>query len=311
MSAELALVAADGHALSARLYGNPETARYALVVNSALGIKQIYYAPFARWMGERGACVLTFDYRGNGQSGGRALRRLRATLTDWGRLDFAAAVDHLARAAPGLPIICIAHSIGGQLAALPPGKSRLAGIFAVCSQHGHWRWWSGTRKLRSLWLCHVIVPLTTLVCGYFPGSRFGMADLPAGVAREWARWCRTRGYPRDASGEPTRPGFEAIRGPAAFLSIHDDDLFAPARAVDELCGLYANARRERIHIDPAGAAGRRIGHFGFFLSSPGRRFWPHVEDWLVRHFAGFGNEEKGARMGEFHASLRDVGEAIR
>ena len=47
---------------------------------------------------------------------------------------------------------------------------------------------------------HVLMPLVTLVCGYFPGKRLGwMEDTPKGVALDWARITRCMGPSANAA----------------------------------------------------------------------------------------------------------------
>lgn len=43
-----------------------------VVVPSAMGVTQNFYARFAEWLAERGYLAATFDYRGIGQSAPRA-----------------------------------------------------------------------------------------------------------------------------------------------------------------------------------------------------------------------------------------------
>ncbi len=62
---EVTLTAADGYALGATLYGSGSR---AVLVMSATGVPQSYYAKFAGYLAERGFTVLTFDYRGIGRS---------------------------------------------------------------------------------------------------------------------------------------------------------------------------------------------------------------------------------------------------
>jgi len=271
--------AADGRVVRAFAYGSREGARASVVINSALGVSQEYYALFAESLASRGYYVLTYDYRGNGVRGPQ-LRAIQASLTDWGTLDFAAVVDHAERAAPQLPILCVGHSVGGQLLGLLPNNNRVVAMVAVASQVGYWGYWSGREKWKSWFTFHFAIPLLTLLLGYYPGSRLGACDLPAGVAREWARWCRSAAYIRDAAGKPQRSGFLGYRGRALFISLYDDPLFAPRRAVAALCGYFQNAHREHVHIEPETVKGKSVGHLGFFRKPLGRQLWPMVLDWF-------------------------------
>jgi predicted alpha/beta hydrolase len=49
----------------------------------AMGTTQKYYAAFARWLARQGFLVVTFDYRGTGQSRTGNLREFKADILDW------------------------------------------------------------------------------------------------------------------------------------------------------------------------------------------------------------------------------------
>jgi predicted alpha/beta hydrolase len=119
------------------------------------------------------------------------------------------------------------------------------------------------------------MPVLTSLCGYFPSHRLGLGeDLPAGVAREWARWCRSPAYMDDYLGHA------AFTSPMLALSFADDS-FAPRRAVEALHRQYRAAAIEHRHVAPSDYGATRIGHFGFFKPGiPG--LWKETTDWLAR-----------------------------
>src|SRR3954465_1875769 len=104
---EVALRAADGHAIGATVFGNGP--RAALIM-PATGVPQSYYAKYAAYLAERGFTVLTFDYRGIGRSLSGHVRNVRACMQDWALLDAAAAFAHLGER----KIHVVGHSFGGQ-----------------------------------------------------------------------------------------------------------------------------------------------------------------------------------------------------
>ena len=68
--------AGDGWPLAATLF-RPDDARMAVLVSAGTGFPRGFYGRFARWMAERGAVVLTYDYRGIGGSRPTIWRRCR------------------------------------------------------------------------------------------------------------------------------------------------------------------------------------------------------------------------------------------
>src|SRR5207244_2722634 len=131
---EVTLHAEDGYPLGATLYGSGAR---AVLVMSATGVPQSYYAKFAGYLAERGFSALTFDYRGIGRSRNGDIRKLAARMRDWALLDAAAAFRFFSA-----KILIVGHSFGGQALGLLPDPERIAGALVVGSQSGYWRNWS-------------------------------------------------------------------------------------------------------------------------------------------------------------------------
>jgi predicted alpha/beta hydrolase len=273
---ELILPARDGVALAATLH-EPTTANgAALVLNSGTGIPRQFYGAFAAHLAERGFTVLTYDYRGVGGSPAPS----HATTEQWGALDQAAMIDHLACWRPGAPIGLIGHSFGGQVLGLANNIGCVRAALLVCSQSGHWRHWPpGMRRLRMLALWWLFIPGLTALTGRFPGSWIGTADLPANIARSWARWGRSRHYVCDARGRLLRPHNQKVDFPIRWLSFADDAI-APLTAVEALQSYYPNADIERRHLAPRDLGSAAVGHFGFFRKSMPRAAWDDVAAWF-------------------------------
>ena len=124
-----------------------------------------------------------------------------------------------------------------------------------------------------LYFWHVLVPVATAVCGYFPGKRIGkVGDLPRGVVLQWRRWCMDPRYLVGAEGDAVRVQFEQVRFPVVALSIADDELMTE-RGTHVLVDCYANAPRRVERIAPVDAKVNRIGHFGFFRDQFQSTLW--------------------------------------
>ncbi|NYE35354.1 putative alpha/beta hydrolase [Nocardioides cavernae] len=111
-----------------------------------------------------------------------------------------------------------------------------------------------------------LVPITTRIAGHFPGARLGViGDLPAGVARQWSRWCMSPAYYRvDVPHLHDRTA--EVTAPILAVSLADDELVTP-RSHRELEAWFASAPIERWHLTAAEAGVPRIGHGGFFRPS--------------------------------------------
>ena len=177
----------------------------------------------------------------------------------------------------------IGHSLGGQVLGLADNIGGLAAAVLICAQSGHWRHWPrGRRRLRMLALWWLLIPGLTALTGRFPGSWIGTANLPAGIARSWARWGRSPHYVCDARGQPLRPHNDEVGMPLRWISFTDDPI-APFGAVEALRPYYPKAAIERLHLAPADLGAESVGHFGFFRKSMPRKPWDEIADWLVKN----------------------------
>jgi predicted alpha/beta hydrolase len=279
-SESLHLTAVDGYRLGATFYQPAAPANRMVLVMSATGVPQEYYGKFAAFLAERGFGVLTFDYRGIGRSRHSHVRTVKATMRDWARLDGAAALDFLEKErSSGQKLLVVGHSFGGQSLALLPRFERIAAALVVGSQSGYWRKWP---LLGRAWIwpaTHLVLPSMSPLLGYFPMSRFGLGeDLPAGVAIEWASWCRNPTYLVGALG--VQDDYARFSVPLRAYAV-TDDRFAPPSAVAALLELYPAAKSELRRIAPRDAGVRSIGHFGFFRERFRDSLWREAGDWLL------------------------------
>lgn len=275
------LTTPDGAALVLRTCEPAGPAQGNVVIGGAMGVRQDFYAPFARWLAGQGWRVTTFDYRGSGASRrrGESLRQVRADLFDWAR-DYEAVVDHAHAALPGRPLYLLGHSLGAQLPGLLGNQDKVSGLLSVAAGSGYWRE-NAPRLRRTIWyFWWVLVPLATRLYGYFPGRRLRkVGDLPKGVILQWRRWCLNPRYSVGAEGEAVRRQYAQARFPVLALSIADDELMT-LRGTHSLVSLYENARSEVRRIAPGDLALRRIGHFGAFRSEHEALLWPRLAQWL-------------------------------
>ena len=272
----LTLPGDDGAPLAARFHPADGTPKAAVLIGGAMGVRQDYYAPFAQWLAAQGYAVMSFDYRGMGESRApryeRSLRGFDADLFDWAR-DYDTAIDALRAHVPGVPLVLIGHSLGAQLPGLLRNREHIAGLLSVAAGSGYWRDNAPPLKRIVLYFWHVLVPLATALCGYFPGKRIGkVGDLPRGVILQWRRWCLDPRYHVGAEGDAVRAQFDEVRFPVVALSITDDELMTE-RGTQVLVDCYANAPRRVERIAPADVNAKRIGHFGFFRNQFQSSLW--------------------------------------
>ncbi|WP_411888294.1 alpha/beta fold hydrolase [Hydrocarboniphaga effusa] len=272
----MSMMARDGQKLVGWHYGHPRP-QAAVLICGATGVRQRFYANFATWLASQGYAVLTFDYRGIGDSLHNAHpRQSRARKQHWGEYDMPAALDALAQRHPGVPLLLIGHSVGGQLVGLMPNHDRLDGVVQVASSSGY----VGGIRMPTRWAARLLlalyVPATVRLLRYTPAKRIGWGeDLPAGVARQWARWCLRPGYVLNGfEHEVQHHYYDEFRAPIVSIAASDDPI-ATRRNVDDLLRLFTQAPQQRLCLEPNEFGLQRIGHVDWFRPALSR-LWPEM-----------------------------------
>jgi predicted alpha/beta hydrolase len=268
----LSIRCADGVELAATRHAGGD--RAAVLIAPALGVPRRFYDSFAQYLAGRGFDVLSFDYRGLGESG-RDCDPAAIRLADWARLDLAAALRWLWEHTPASRRVLLGHSLGGQLPGLTPESEGLNAIIAIGASAPYPRLYPLVPRLRMLLLWRVLVPLLTRGRSHFPARRIGFSsvDVPAGAMRDWARWGLRPEYLFDPALGLDTARYAQLALPLLAYSFADDD-----PAVDALLQRYAAARIDHRHIGRPRDG--RIGHFGYFHPRMRDSLWRDTADWL-------------------------------
>lgn len=269
------MLAADGYELAATFYDAGDTDTVVLV-NSATAVPRRFYQRFATYVQQHRWHVLTYDYRGIGESKPTNLRGFPASMRDWAFLDMAAMVEWIATNISPSRLFVVGHSFGGQTVGMLENAHRIDAVVGVSAQSGHWAVQGGREPLKVRFIVTVLIPLVARLFGYFPWSRVARGeDLPKGVALEWAGWCRKRNYLLDDRTLPLQR-YKTFDAPMLAYSIEDDD-WGTSRAVDEMMRAYRNVTRR--HIRPGDYGLERLQHMGFFREGA-EPAWDEVIEWL-------------------------------
>ena len=200
----------------------------------------------------RGCAVLTYDYRGTGDSRQksltgynqpRSLVGFKASMSDWAALDVTAAVAWMRERYKALPLDYVGHSFGGQALGLLPNNTEVSRALLIAAQAGYWKLMAAPERYRVYAMLNFVgTPLTRLI-GYAPGWTGLGDDLPKGVFLQWVGWVMSERYMFDDPNLHGAGEFPALQGSAA-RAVHF------RRSVGD-------------------AAGRRNAVFGIYLDQAG------------------------------------------
>lgn len=276
---QIVQIPAPGAELTGRLTLPPAgtAPKGAVVLHGATGVPAPYYDAFARWLAEtRGFAVLGYDYRDFGASARGLMARAVARMSDWGLYDQPAALDWVQGRFAGLPHWVIGHSVGGIWLDHHPGIPDVARVITLGAGLPHltdhpWPW-----ALRACAFWFGPLPLITRALGYAPLGRLGLgADLPAGVFRQWRRWCLNRGWNAVdlgrslPSGQPNR-----LTAPWKVIALADDRLVPPP-TVWRLMERHPLAIKSQLVLRPADHGLAPVGHIAAFHRR-NAALWPSI-----------------------------------
>ncbi len=269
----------DGQQLVATHFG--EKGKPAVIIAAAVGAKRGYYAKFAQSLVGEDFQVVTFDYRGIGESKAK-LNDASVTMSSWGEKDLTAVINWLCNHESNPDIYLVGHSVAGQIFPLAKNRSRVKAAYFIASQTASSSYWDGKEKFRANLLWNLFLPTTTSLTGKLPSWAYGgKHDLPKYAAKEWGTWGRhINGVLQDCEKRAT--AFKEINIPLKFISISDDKLLAPKRAVERLYSQYGSTYKDHQHWFPEDFGKTSIGHFGFFRSA-NSDLWRDTHLWLKKH----------------------------
>jgi predicted alpha/beta hydrolase len=256
--------------------GATALARTAVLVNCGGGIPAYRYARFARFLAANGFPVVTYDYRGIGQSRPASLRGLASGNEDWSEYDCGGAIAEVRRRYPTPEIVAVAHSFGTFLVGGAPNVAEIRRFVFIGAHTGYVGDYLRRYRLPMALVWHGVMPAITRAVGYFPGRALRLGDdIPRAVALQWSKR-RTPELQAKHGVDVTRTRawiarHDPVKGRVLVIGIADD-AFATEQGARRLLALYPGLRATHERVAPAEVGLKRIGHFGFFRR--GGRLWP-------------------------------------
>ena len=285
---DITLPAADGYPLGATLFLPRGAKRHAVLINSATAVQRKVYRGFAGYLAKRGCAVLTYDYRGTGDSRQKSMTGynqpkslvgFKASMSDWAAQDVTSAVAWMRERYKALPFAYIGHSFGGQALGLLPNNTEISRALFIAAQAGYWKLMSIPERYRVYAMLNFAgVPLTR-VLGYTPGWMGLGMDLPKDMFLQWVSWVMSPRYMFDDKNLATLANFPKYKGALRALCMSDDP-WATRPAVELLCSGFTSIKPEIITVTPKDTGASRIGHLGFFRPEHRDTLWRGAAEWI-------------------------------
>ena len=273
----------DGYELTGTLYKSDQTVKSGIVIIcGAIGISRKFYKDFAQFISKNNFSVITFDYRGTGESKSDwDLKKLK--LDDWGIQDINAVIKHAGIQAPVDKVFLVGHSVGGQLFCLSKNCKQLTGVILVAASFPHWTRWPFPRKLMMFFFWYFLIPILSIGRTNFPTRLLGLSneDLPVQFIRRWGEWARDKDYVVADKFHLDISRFENLNIPVLSYGF-DDDTYAPRKALKRLHYSLKNASIEEKYIKAKQVYPRGIGHFGYFKKSCSESIWSETISWMLK-----------------------------
>jgi predicted alpha/beta hydrolase len=285
---DITFPATDGYSLGATLFLPRGAKRNAVLINSATAVPRKIYRGFAGYLARRGCAVLTYDYRGTGDSRQKSLVAynqpkslvgFKASMSDWAALDVTAAVAWMRQRYKDLPLNYVGHSFGGQALGLLPNNGEVARALLIAAQAGYWKLMASPERYRVYAMLNFVGSPLTRLLGYAPGWSGLGEDLPKGVFQQWIGWVMSERYLFTDPNLPGLSNFANYKGAMRALCFSDDP-WATRPAVELLCSGFTSAKPDILTITPADVEAASIGHFGFFRPEHRDTLWRGAAEWI-------------------------------
>lgn len=277
---DFVFAAADGFSLAATYFPVAGEPRAAAIIHSATAVPRKIYKGFAAYLAERGVAVMTYDYRGTGETRPASLKGFDTSMAEWAAKDVTAAIEFMRARHPDIPQFAIGHSFGGQAVGLAPNNTKVARAMLVAAQAGYWRLFHWPENYRVFLMLRLFArPIVHLV-GYMPLWLGIGEELPKGVFLQWTDWVMKPRYFFDDPELTATANFANFRGPLRALCFTDDS-WATLAGVKLLCSGFTATTPDIVAIAPADIGAERIGHFGFFRPIFRETLWKDAADWLL------------------------------
>ena len=271
------LKAADGTVVPVQAFAATGRPKAVFVMLPALGVQARLYARLAAGLAEGGITTVLVEQRGHGKSPYRAGRGKSFGFKDFLDVDIALVLSWVRMTYPGQPFYLGGHSLGGHFSSIVAGRrpDRIKGVIHLATGFPYHGFFDRKAASKIKTLC-LLLPLTTLIYGYFPGHKLGFGGCEyRRLMLDWRAWARKGSY-NAGFDDPVEDQIATYTGRVLSIAFDQDDY-----ASDKATG-YCHSRFKSADVTALtlGAAeqGEHLGHFDWARKPNGTV--KAILDWL-------------------------------
>lgn len=277
---ELILKTPDHFPLSVKIFEPEISNGKLLLINSATGVKQQIYFSFAKYLAEKGFTVITYDYRGIGESKPKKMNGFKASMRIWGTVDFKTVTDFIKKEYVRFDKFCLGHSVGALILGMNADSKIFKKFIFVATQDAYLGNLNFKVAVAGLLGFGIALPIMTHFLGYFPANRFGLGEsLPKGVAFDWQTLILNKKSTKRLY-ETNEADFSKNLYQPTFIIHAEDDSWVTQKGMRNLMKTtYPHLKTTYREVKISESDKSEIGHVNFFRSF-NRGLWKIVLEQL-------------------------------
>ncbi|WP_312819896.1 alpha/beta hydrolase family protein [Kaistella carnis] len=277
---ELILKTPDHFPLSVKIFEPEISNGKLLLINSATGVKQQIYFSFAKYLAEKGFTVITYDYRGIGESKPKKMNGFKASMRIWGTVDFKTVTDFIKKEYVRFDKFCLGHSVGALILGMNADSKIFKKFIFVATQDAYLGNLNFKVAVAGLLGFGIALPIMTHFLGYFPANRFGLGEsLPKGVAFDWQTLILNKKSTKRLY-ETNEADFSKNLYQPTFIIHAEDDSWVTQKGMRNLMKTtYPHLKTTYREVKISESDKGEIGHVNFFRSF-NRGLWKIVLEQL-------------------------------
>lgn len=254
-----------------------EKPRATLLLQPALGIQAKLYCKLAEGLAEHGCATAILEQRGHGLSSFSPGYKCNYSFNETLDCDIPAVMQWLVSEVPEVPRLIGGHSLGGNLSTIYTGMhpEQVHGVVHLACAFPYIHDYA-PRERRMLRLLCALIPLFSIVPGFYPGHLLGFGERESvGMMKQWRQWAKSGSFDFDERRH-LAAAVSNFRGPVISIGFEKDD-FSTASAAERALSPFTRSKIKKVSLGEQ-EQGEHLGHTGWTKAPDG--VVASITEWL-------------------------------